>query len=112
MASASGSPSTQFDAHWDHGDPPTVYLTGEVDLNTHDRLAAVLDEAARPGHDLVLDCTQLTFIDVAGIRIVARAARVIGNAQLRLTGVHGAVAIIIDLLDLAGIVPNLRQDTT
>ena len=36
----------------------------------------------------------------------------IGDAQLRLTGVHGAVAVIIDVLDLAGIVPNLRQDTT
>jgi anti-anti-sigma factor len=89
-----------------------VYLTGEVDLNTHDRLAAVLDQAARPGHDLVIDCTKLTYIDVAGIRIVLRAARVIDDGQLRLTGVHGAVAVIIDLLDLAGIAPNLRQDTT
>jgi anti-anti-sigma factor len=112
MASASGSRSTRFEAYWDHSDPPTVYLSGEVDLNTHDRLAAVLDQAARPGRDLVLDCGKLTFIDVAGIRVVLRAARVIGDGQLRLKGVHGAVAVIIDLLDLAGIAPNLRQDTT
>ena len=112
MASASGSRSTRFEAHWDHGDPPTVYLTGEVDLNTHDQLTAVLDQAARPGRDLVLDCTKLTFIDVAGIRVVLRAARVIGDGQLRLTGVHSAVAMIIDVLDLTSTVPNLRQDTT
>jgi anti-anti-sigma factor len=111
MASASGSRSTRFDAHWNHGDPPTVYLSGEVDLNTHDRLAAVLDQAAQPGRDLVLDCTKLAYIDVAGIRVVLRAARVIGDGQLRLTGVHGTVAMIIDVLDLAGTVPNLRQDT-
>ena len=97
--------------HWDHGDPPTVYLSGEVDLNTHDQFAAVLDEAASPGRDLVLDCTKLTYIDVAGIRIMARAGRLIGDAQLRLKGVHGAVAVIIDVLDLASTVPNLRQDT-
>jgi anti-anti-sigma factor len=112
MASASGSRSTPFEAYCDHGDPPTVYLSGEVDLSTHDRLAAVLDDAARPGRDLVLDCTKLTFIDVSGITVVERAARVLGDAQLRLKGVHGAVKVIIDVLDLTSTVPNLRQDTT
>jgi anti-anti-sigma factor len=112
MASASGNRSTRFEAYWDHGDPPTVYLSGEVDLNSHDRLAAVLDEAARPGRGVVLDCGKLTFIDVAGIRVVLRAARMIGDGQLRLTSVHSAVAMIIDLLDLTSTVPNLRHDTT
>jgi anti-anti-sigma regulatory factor len=37
-----------------------VYLIGEVDLSTHDQLAAVLDEATSPGRDLVIDCTKLT----------------------------------------------------
>ena len=111
MASASGSRSTPFEGYWDHGDPPTVYLSGEVDLNTHHELAAVLDEAASPGRDLVIDCTKLTYIDVGGIRIMIRAAGLIDDAQLRLTGVHGAVAVIIDVLDLASTVPNLRRDT-
>ncbi len=43
---------------------------------------------------------------------MVRAAQVIGDAQLRLKGVHGAVAVIIDVLGLAGTVPNLRQDAT
>ena len=111
MASASGSRSTPFEGYWDHGDPPTVYLSGEVDLNTHDQFAAVLDEAVSPGRDLVIDCTKLTYIDVAGIRIMVRAGRLIDEAQLRLKGVHGAVAVIIDVLDLASTVPNLRRDT-
>jgi len=111
MASASGSRSTQFEAHWDQGDPPTVYLSGEVDLSTRDRFAAALDEAARPGRDLVIDCTNLTYIDAGGISIIVRAARTIGDAQLRLTGVHGAAAVIIDVLDLARTVPNLHQET-
>ena len=111
MASASGSRSTQFEAHWDQGDPPTVYLSGEVDLSTRDRFAAALDEAARPGRDLVIDCTKLTYIDVGGIRIMVQAGRLIDDAQLRLKGVHGAVAVIIDVLDLASTVPNLRRDT-
>jgi len=111
MASASGSRSTRFEAYWDHhGDPPTVYLSGEVDLNTHGQFAAVLDAAASPGRDLVIDCTKLTYIDVAGIFILVRAARLSGDAQLRLKGVHGVVAAIIDVLDLASMVPNLRQD--
>ena len=112
MASASGNQSTRFEAYWDQGDPPTVYLSGELDLSTHDRFAAVLDEAARPGRDLVIDCTKLAFIDVGGVRLAVRAARVIGDGQLKLKGVHGVAALIIDILDLTRTVPNLRQDTT
>ncbi|NMI01217.1 STAS domain-containing protein [Pseudonocardia acidicola] len=89
-----------------------MHLSGEVDLSTHDRLAAVLDGAATPGRDLVIDCTNLTFIDGRGISIIVRTARVIGDAQLRVKGVHGAVAVLIDVLDLTRAVPNLRQDPT
>jgi anti-anti-sigma factor len=88
-----------------------VYLSGDVDLNAHDRLAVVLAEAARPGRDLVIDCTNLTYIDARGISIMVRAARAISDAQLRLTGVHGAAAVILDVLDLANTVPNLRRNT-
>ena len=41
---------------------------------------------------------------------MVRAARLIGDAQIRLKGVRGAVAVIIDVLDVTGAVPNLRQD--
>jgi anti-anti-sigma factor len=87
-----------------------VYLIGEVDLSTHDQLAAVLDEATSPGRDLVIDCTKLTYVDVGGISIMVRAAHLVGDAQIRLKGVRGAVAVIIDVLDVTGAVPNLRQD--
>jgi len=89
-----------------------VYLSGELDMSTHDQLAAVLDEVARPGRDLVIDCTKLMFTDVHGVALVVRAAEVIGDGQLTLKGVHGAIAVIIDVLGLAGTVPNLRQDIT
>jgi anti-anti-sigma factor len=89
-----------------------VYLSSELDLSTHDRLAAALDEAARTGRDLVIDCTTLTFTDAGGIAMLVRAARVIGDGELRLKGVRGPVAVIIDVLELTRTVPNLRQDTT
>ena len=112
MASASGSPSTRFDAHWDHGDPPTVYLTGEVDLTTHDRLAAVLDQAAtpRPRPRPRLHTAHLHRRSRDPHRGPGREGD--RRRTVQLTGVHGTVAMIIDVLDLAGIVPNLRQDTT
>jgi anti-anti-sigma factor len=112
MASASGSPSTWFEAYHDHCDPPTVYLSGELDMSTHDQLAAVLDEVARPGHDLVIDCTKLTFTDVHGVALVVRAAGVIGDGRMVLKGVHGAIAVIIDVLGLDSTVPNLSRDAT
>jgi anti-anti-sigma regulatory factor len=71
---------------------------------------AVLDEATSPGRDLVIDCTKLTYVDAGGISIMVRAAHLLGDAQIRLRGVHGAVAVILDVLDIAGAVPNLRHD--
>ena len=111
MASATERPSTPFEAHRDRAHPPTVHIIGELDLASRDLLAAALREAARPGHDLVIDCTRLDFIDAAGISLLVRAARMIGEGQLRLTNVRAGLVELIDLLDLPATVPNLRWDT-
>jgi anti-anti-sigma factor len=82
-----------------------VQLRGEVDLVTSDLLAAALDAAvttmARP-HELVLDLSELDFIDVAGSRMLLRA-----TAQFRAAGgrlvldrIQRPVARALRLLDV------------
>jgi anti-sigma B factor antagonist len=108
MGSASVPPSTPFfDARRQYGDTPAVHVVGEVDLSTRDQLAEILNEALSPGCDLLVDCTQIRFIDASGISVLLAAARAVGEGHLRLTGVHGALARIVDILDLAHAQPNL-----
>ncbi|WP_179855603.1 STAS domain-containing protein [Paractinoplanes atraurantiacus] len=96
--------------HRDRVDPHTVHLVGELDLATRDLLAAALSEAARPGHDLVVDCSQLDFIDASGISVLVHAAGMLGEGRLRLTSLRPGPAELIDLLDLPATVPNLCRD--
>ena len=112
MASTSPPPPPPFEARRDHDHPHTLHLVGELDLATRDLLAAALREAAHPGHDLIVDCARLDFIDAAGISLLVRAARAIGEGTLRLRNVRAGPAALIDLLDLPATVPNLCRDTT
>lgn len=112
MGSALVPPSIPFfDARRQDDDTPTVRVVGQVDLSTRDRLAEVLDDAIRSGHDLVVDCTQVQFIDASGITVLLSAARAVGDGHLRLVGVHGLLARIIDLLDLTHVQPNIIIET-
>ncbi|GAA2214198.1 hypothetical protein GCM10009850_096630 [Nonomuraea monospora] len=85
-------------------------LSGELDVTGCGVLETALSQAARPGRDLIVDCARLGFIDAAAIAVLVRAARMIGEGQLRLTNVRAGLAELIDLLNLPATVPNLRWD--
>ena len=58
------------------GDRATVVLRGELDLSGTDRVNEVLEQAEQPPTKLlVLDLSQLDFIDSTGLEIILRAAR-------------------------------------
>jgi anti-anti-sigma factor len=61
---------------WKSPDAVVVEVTGEIDLCTVTRLAAVLDEhlRARPGV-LRIDLGKVWFLGAAGIRVLLRAQR-------------------------------------
>jgi anti-anti-sigma factor len=87
-------------------------VRGELDLLTAPRLAEAVDSAlaAKPPL-LALDLTGTTFIDSSGARQVARAARAGGRAgtvvQVVCPPDNHAVRLVLDLLDLAALVPVL-----
>lgn len=59
---------------WSSGDG-CWHLSGQVDLRAAEAFPAAVRTAAEGRSSLWLDCTQLAFIDVAGIRALARVAR-------------------------------------
>lgn len=87
------------------GRGPALSLHGEVDVTQADDLLRALVDVARttPG-EVVLDLSDLRFLDVAGARALARAARALRDAgvQLRLVRVPRVAARCLDLFGLGG----------
>ena len=58
------------------GDRATVVLKGELDLAGIDSAKQAIDQAEEvPGRMVVLDLSELTFMDSTGLEVVLRAAR-------------------------------------
>jgi len=54
--------------------PPTIALAGELDPHTAPLLEGAIDEVlGREGTDLVLDLSQLGFVDSSGLRVLISA---------------------------------------
>ncbi|WP_410638868.1 STAS domain-containing protein [Amycolatopsis sp. lyj-346] len=88
---------------WKSPDAVVVEVTGEVDLSTVARLAAVLDEhiGARPGV-LRVDLGNVCFLGAAGIRVLLRAHRHAEAAGVHLVvdpGESRAAVRALELLD-------------
>jgi anti-anti-sigma factor len=65
--------------------PPGLRFEGEIDLCSRDLLAAALDDAVQFGSgDLHVDLTGVTFIDVAGIRMMTTVAKTLSRDGHRL----------------------------
>ena len=50
-----------------------VRVSGELDVAVVDRLKQRLDSLARPGETVVLDLSELSFIDSAGLNVIVTA---------------------------------------
>ena len=63
------------------GETATVVITGELDLTTVPALAQHLEQTlARQPRRLIIDLTQVAFIDVAAARLISGAARSLPGA--------------------------------
>ena len=85
--------------------PRQLTLIGELDLATSGELQGTLD-ALTPEGDLVIDLSDLEFIDASGLRvIIGSARRVRGDVLLR-----SPTGIVRRLLDAVGVgrIGNLR----
>jgi anti-anti-sigma factor len=84
--------------------PPTVTVSGEVELLTCAPFRDALREAADTASDVVaIDCTRLTFIGSTGIREIVRTL-----SEVDCIEVHHAAPIVRRALETAGLGSELR----
>lgn len=100
---------TEFRVSVDPDDPALVRVGGELDLATAPELLGALEQ--RDG-EVVLDCSGLAFIDVAGLNAVveAHAACRARGARLVLLDPSPAVRRLLRLLELDTVVPVCSRD--
>jgi anti-sigma B factor antagonist len=91
----------------DKGDAATVRVSGELDMDNADMLAAALDRAFAPGsRTVVLDLAGLAFLDSTGVRVLLN-----GLDRAERTGstlvVHEPRPLVERVLRISGIADHL-----
>ncbi|HEX9891999.1 MAG TPA: STAS domain-containing protein [Actinomycetota bacterium] len=88
--------------------PDDILLKGELDMSAEHELTRSLDPEPQNGGDLVLDLSELTFIDSSGVRVLLRTAdRLADRGRVILRTPSPAVARVFDLMRLET-VPNIE----
>lgn len=86
------------------GSWPVVRMRGEIDLSNADAMAKVAEGAVpNSAQGLVLDLSEVTYLDSTGLRLVFRLARRLGDRQQALRLVVPEAARIARVLEFAGV---------
>lgn len=87
-----------------------IRLTGELDVSTAPELDQVLEAAGGHGGAVLVDLSELTFMDSTGIHTFIKAARSLGGRGcLILHGEQERVGRVFDLAGINGNVPGLHR---
>lgn len=102
----------RIDVHTDDPQRVVVAVVGEVDLATRDRLHTAIVRAiseAGPGHKIIVDLSQTTFLDSTGISVLVRG-REAAEAASSHYSITGATGMVRQVLELTGVLAALTQD--
>lgn len=77
-------------------------VAGDVDLAAHGRLQTDLDQAWDGSTNLVIDCSQVTFLDSMGLRVLVHAMQR-ATASDRTVTLAAPSQPVLRVLELAGV---------
>ena len=92
------------------GPTVVVMVRGELDIASTCSLTTQLRDAAGHGRDVVVDLSQVTFIDSTALRTLIAAHRVLEDAGHRLV-LADPSAVVTRVLTLSGLVSLLHLHT-
>jgi anti-sigma B factor antagonist len=87
----------------DGPDRVTIAVRGDVDLGTVDALSQALEQATRDGGQVVIDMTDVTFLDSTGVRVLVEAYRSAqrNGGALYVRGARHWVARVLEVTGVA-----------
>lgn len=82
-------------------EPDSFRLSGEIDLSNVDQLMTAISPEVREGNTIVLDCSELEFVDSTGMAALIKICRNLGESgRLTLQMVPASVAKAAHILGL------------
>jgi anti-anti-sigma factor len=89
----------------DHGDHMLLALAGDVDLAVHPVLTAQINGLVAAGHDIVVDCAGVTFLDSMGLRALVGGMHAADAKGLgfELAGLSEPVLRVLELSGMTGL---------
>ncbi len=90
-----------------HGEDVEVALSGELDMAVSGQVEVALDDAIGSAAAVTVDCSQLAFLDSAGLRILLHALRIAQRAGVafRLRALPPALHRVFELAGVDGVFP-------
>jgi anti-anti-sigma factor len=77
-------------------------LSGEFDMSSVEPFRLAIETSADPEREIVLDLTDLTFLDSSGIRAILTMAQEIGTNGVLLKNPQPNVRRVIELIGIEG----------
>lgn len=92
--------------HLEHEPGPVIYLAGEMDLECADQLRETVMQAADGAEQVVLDFSEVTFIDSSGTGIFVRLCLdlQVAGVALRARSLPPVVRQVFDMLKVQALV--------
>jgi anti-anti-sigma factor len=89
-----------------------LQLTGEIDMQVESTLATWFQEVAaqHPGKNLVVDLSEVSFLDSSGIRRLMDAHRDLAENGVKMT-VTGAQGVVLTVLKVTGVYDALTGES-
>ena len=85
-----------------HDGQATLFVRGEIDIAVHKRFVDALQAAQDESTDVVVDLTEVTFIDSAGISALMRGYKdATDPSRLRLVGVRPSIRRVLEITGVA-----------
>jgi anti-anti-sigma factor len=89
------------------GDEATVVAAGEFDLATADTLASALAQACEAGLSVVVDLSEVTFIDAWSLRALDEARQRLRSSRHELVVIHPQ-PLVRSVLEIGGFADVVR----
>ncbi len=88
---------------------PVVTLSGEIDLATARGVSAALEPWVRAGGPVIVDVSEVTFMDSTGLHALIKAAKGLGERGcIIIHGAYGPVWTVLQLSQLDERVENMH----
>jgi anti-sigma B factor antagonist len=88
---------------------PVLFLSGEIDMGSAEGVASSLRPLIEAGGPVIIDLSNVTFLDSTGVHVIVDAAKALGERGcVVIHGANGAVAKVIEITRLAEVRENIH----